>query len=180
MFWRACCSAPVRSWWSRVLSLILAIRARLRLEAYSLASRLSLFLWNAAPDDELLQAAQTGDLMTARGRRRAVERMLGSPRFEAGVRAFFDDMLGLDATRTLAKDNLIYPAFTSITAQDSREADIAHHRGSRADPRRLTIEICSPPVTRSSRPHSRPFIRCLRVPDGQRSTFLPAARARDY
>jgi hypothetical protein len=94
---------------------------RLRLDAYSLASRLSLFLWNAAPDDELLSAAQSGDLLTARGLAREVDRMLASPRFETGVRAFFDDMLALESTRTLAKDSVIYPEFTSQTAQDSRE-----------------------------------------------------------
>jgi hypothetical protein len=94
---------------------------RQRLDGYSLASRLSLFLWNAAPDDELLKAAESGALVTRRGREHEVDRMLASPRFEAGVRAFFDDMFGLDATRTLAKDSVIYPAFTSVTAQDSRE-----------------------------------------------------------
>jgi hypothetical protein len=92
-----------------------------RLDAYSLASRLSLFLWNAAPDEELLNAAQSGALETADGRAREIDRMLASPRFETGLRAFFDDMLGLDSTRTLAKDSVIYPEFTSQTAQDSRE-----------------------------------------------------------
>ena len=33
-----------------------------RLDAFSLASRLSFFLWNAAPDDELLRAAEKGEL----------------------------------------------------------------------------------------------------------------------
>jgi hypothetical protein len=94
---------------------------RLRLDAYSLASRLSLFLWNAAPDDELLTAAQSGELQTPHGLARAVDRMLASPRFETGLRAFFDDMLALESTRTLAKDSVIYPEFTSQTAQDSRE-----------------------------------------------------------
>jgi hypothetical protein len=94
---------------------------RERLDAYSLATRLSLFLWNAAPDDELLNAAQSGELQTRRGRAREVDRVLASPRFETGLRAFFDDMLALDGTRTLAKDSVIYPAFTPQTAQDSRE-----------------------------------------------------------
>ena len=37
----------------------------------SLASRLSLFLWNSDPDDELLKAAETGELMTPKGRAKA-------------------------------------------------------------------------------------------------------------
>jgi hypothetical protein len=92
-----------------------------RLDAYSLASRLSLFLWNGAPDDALLKAAESGELQTAKGRARMVERMLASPRLEAGVRAFFDDMFGFDQFAALAKDPTIYPAFTGRMALDARE-----------------------------------------------------------
>ena len=94
---------------------------RRRLDAYSLASRLSLFLWNAAPDDELLKRAERGELQSAQGKARAVDYMLGSPRLETGVRAFFDDMLGFDDFAVLAKDPSIYPAFIADTAADARE-----------------------------------------------------------
>jgi hypothetical protein len=93
----------------------------LRLTQYSLATRLSLFLWNATPDDELLKQAERGELYTAAGRVRAVDRMLASPRLEAGVRAFFDDMLNFDEFATLSKDPQIYPEFYGTTAQDARE-----------------------------------------------------------
>jgi hypothetical protein len=92
-----------------------------RLDSYSLASRLSFFLWNAAPDDELLKMAEHGDLQTEQGRAKAVDRMLGSPRLETGVRAFFDDMLGFDDFAVLSKDPDIYPAFVGDTVQDARE-----------------------------------------------------------
>lgn len=94
---------------------------QLRLDANSLASRLSFFLWNAAPDDELLAAAESGDLQSPGGLERAVDRMLESPRLVDGMRAFFDDMLVFDEIKTLAKDPTIYPEFTSVTAQDARE-----------------------------------------------------------
>ena len=92
-----------------------------RLDAYSLASRLSLLLWNAVPDDTLLKAAESGELMTEKGRAATVDRMLASPRLEAGVRAFFDDMFGFDQFATLAKDSIIYQSFSAVTAQDARE-----------------------------------------------------------
>jgi Protein of unknown function (DUF1588)/Protein of unknown function (DUF1592)/Protein of unknown function (DUF1585)/Protein of unknown function (DUF1595) len=92
-----------------------------RLDSFSLASRLSFFLWNAAPDDELLKLAEHGDLQTPQGRSRAVDYMLRSPRLETGVRAFFDDMLGFDDFAVLAKDPGIYPAFVGDTVQDARE-----------------------------------------------------------
>ncbi len=92
-----------------------------RLDSFSLASRLSFFLWNSAPDDELLRRAERGDLRTAAGQARAVDYLLGSPRLETGVRAFFDDMLGFDDFAVLAKDPGIYPAFVGDTVQDARE-----------------------------------------------------------
>lgn len=93
----------------------------LRLDGYSLASRLSFFLWNAGPDDELLRAAESGELHSDDGLQREVERMLASPRLTAGMRAFFDDMLAFDEVKTLVKDSTIYPEFTRVTAEDARE-----------------------------------------------------------
>lgn len=92
-----------------------------RLDAFSLATRLSFFLWNAGPDDLLLRAAESGDLQTEKGFHREVDRMLASPRLEAGMRAFFDDMLHFEDFNNLAKDGSIYPVFTSVAVQDSRE-----------------------------------------------------------
>ena len=92
-----------------------------RLDAYSLASRLSFFLWNAAPDDLLLKAAASGELNTPKGLTKSVERMLASPRLEAGMRAFFDDMFAFDSFDNLAKDAKIYPVFTGVAVQDARE-----------------------------------------------------------
>lgn len=94
---------------------------QLRLDGYSLASRLSFFLWNAGPDDELLAAAESGDLQSPGGVERAVDRMLESGRLVDGMRAFFDDKLAFDEFGTLSKDASIYPEFTSVTAQDARE-----------------------------------------------------------
>jgi len=92
-----------------------------RLNAWSLASRLSFFLWNAAPDDELLLAAENGELHSTAGLQRAVDRMLASSRLEDGVRAFFDDMMGFDEFGSLAKDPIVYPMVTGATLADARE-----------------------------------------------------------
>ncbi|MHB1204439.1 MAG: DUF1592 domain-containing protein [Rhodospirillaceae bacterium] len=92
-----------------------------RFDAYTVASRLSFFLWNTAPDDELLRAAETGEILTPKGLDKAIDRMLASPRLETGVRAFFDDMFHFDEFNTLAKDPDTYPDFTGVTAADARE-----------------------------------------------------------
>jgi len=92
-----------------------------RLDAYSLASRLSFFLWNSAPDDALLLAAGAGELHTREGLERSVNRMLASSRLEDGMRAFFDDMMAFDEFGSLAKDPIVYPMVTGATLADARE-----------------------------------------------------------
>ena len=92
-----------------------------RLTAYAKASRLSLLLWNAYPDEELLAAAQNGSLNTPAGLAAQVERMIASPRLESGVRNFFEDMLMFENFETLTKDAKIYPAFTRDVQADARE-----------------------------------------------------------
>ncbi len=91
------------------------------LDGYSKASRLSFFLWNTRPDEELLRAAERGELDSRNGLRKQVDRMMASPRIEDGVRAFFVDMLGLDEIDAMTKDTVIYPKFDALIAQDARE-----------------------------------------------------------
>jgi len=92
-----------------------------RLNAYSKASRLSFFLWNAAPDPELLAAAESGEINKPDGLKKQVDRLMASPRLEIGVRAFFSDMLAFDGFGTLAKDTSLYPKFTSQVLRDAQE-----------------------------------------------------------
>jgi len=92
-----------------------------RLTAFAKATRLSFLLWNTAPDDLLLQAAEQGELHSHRGLERQVDRMLASPRAADGVRAFFKDMLEFELFETLEKDPTIYPAFSQALADDAME-----------------------------------------------------------
>ncbi len=92
-----------------------------RLDGFSKASRLSFLLWNTTPDEELLTAAEHGDLESRKGLSRQVDRMLTSPRLENGMRAFLSDFLGFDEFDTLAKDPVLYPAFNQHVAADAKE-----------------------------------------------------------
>ena len=93
----------------------------LGLEPYSRATRLSYLMWDTTPDAELLHAAESGDLNTAAGLDRQVDRLLTSPRLEAGMRAFFADMLELDTFDTVSKDSLLYPKWSAAMASSARE-----------------------------------------------------------
>ncbi len=93
----------------------------LRLTDFSLASRLSHFLWNTTPDEALLLAAERGELATDAGLAREIDRLLASPRLEAGVRAYFSDLLEFDALEDVSKDTLVYPHFSRQILEDARE-----------------------------------------------------------
>lgn len=94
---------------------------RFRLTGLSKASRLSFLLWNSPPDDVLIDAAERGELHTREGLNHQFERMIASTRFEAGVRAFFSDMLALEDLDSLEKNVAIYPNFSRVIVEDARE-----------------------------------------------------------
>lgn len=92
-----------------------------RLGDYSLATRISFLLWDAPPDKELLDAVAAGVLRDDAGLARQVDRMIASPRFEQGVRAFFSDMFGYDQFNAVSKDQAIFPVYNSQLAKDAQE-----------------------------------------------------------
>jgi hypothetical protein len=92
-----------------------------RLTAYSKAARLSFFLWNTTPSEELLDAAARGDLHDERKLRAITATLLDSPRWEQGVRAFFADMFMFEKFEELAKDPIVYPKFNPDVARDAKE-----------------------------------------------------------
>src|SRR5262249_50989855 len=92
-----------------------------RLDAYTKAARLSFLLWVSAPDPELLAAARSGAIHTQDGLKQQITRMIASPRFENGARAFFTDMLQLDGFENLVKDPTIYPKFNQAVADSAKE-----------------------------------------------------------
>jgi hypothetical protein len=91
------------------------------LDGWSRATRLSYLLWNTAPDDDLLASAKSGALMTDAGLATQVNRLMASPRFIQGARAFFDDYLRFDDLNTVTKDGLIYPAYLAAATETARE-----------------------------------------------------------
>ncbi|MFN7923420.1 MAG: DUF1592 domain-containing protein [Bryobacteraceae bacterium] len=92
-----------------------------KLDGYSRATRLSFLLWNTTPDAELLRAAACGELETQAGLAKQVGRLMASPRLDAGMSAFFDDMLQLDTFDTVSKDSVLYPKWGSGMATSARE-----------------------------------------------------------
>jgi Protein of unknown function (DUF1592)/Protein of unknown function (DUF1588)/Protein of unknown function (DUF1585)/Protein of unknown function (DUF1595)/Protein of unknown function (DUF1587) len=96
---------------------------RQRLTDASMAARLSYFLWNTTPDDELLAAAQHGELVDDAGLETQVDRLLESDRLNDATRAFFSDLYGFDAIEEglVRKDPTLFPAFSQALITDARE-----------------------------------------------------------
>jgi Protein of unknown function (DUF1592)/Protein of unknown function (DUF1588)/Protein of unknown function (DUF1595)/Protein of unknown function (DUF1585)/Protein of unknown function (DUF1587) len=69
---------------------------------FALASRLSYLVWSSMPDDELLAAAENGELATPQQVTRQVDRLLADPKSAAFYRDFFGQWL---ETRSLASHN---------------------------------------------------------------------------
>ena len=80
------------------------------LDPYALASRLSYFLWDSAPDEELLDAAAAGTLADPDGRAAEIDRMLGDPRARRVIHRFHEQWMRLDE---LAQIDSSDPALTS-------------------------------------------------------------------
>ncbi len=92
-----------------------------RMTAYSKATELSYFLWNTTPDEELLEAAKSGELQTQAGLEKQVNRMIGSGRVKDSVRAFFADMLSFDNFDAVSKDPSFFPLYVQKIKDEAQE-----------------------------------------------------------
>ena len=92
---------------------------------YEMASRLSYVLWNSTPDEELLQAAERGELTTEEGLRAQVDRLLASDRSREAVRNFFTELLVLDDLDSVEKSAETFPQFTESFRASAREETLA-------------------------------------------------------
>ncbi|HZO16485.1 MAG TPA: DUF1592 domain-containing protein, partial [Polyangiaceae bacterium] len=82
-----------------------------RLTAYELASRLSYLLWSTMPDDELLSAAERGELESAAQVAAQARRMLEDPRARDAIANFHRQWLELGRLDHVTKDAALFPSY---------------------------------------------------------------------
>ena len=82
-----------------------------RVGDYELASRLSFFLWNSVPDDELLSLAEKGKLDDRQVRLQQIRRMLKDPRSQTLVSNFAGQWLQLRNLAVQKPDPELFPEF---------------------------------------------------------------------
>lgn len=92
------------------------------LDPYELASKLSYFLWNAPPDQRLLDLAARNSLHSSL--HEEVDRLILDPRFGQFVDEFAAQWLSLDKCDVVAVDPKLYPHLTRETKAQLREEPV--------------------------------------------------------
>lgn len=85
---------------------------------YYLASRLSYFLWNSPPDDELLYLADKGKLHRKKELQLQLQRMLKDPKIWEMVRNFSKEWLRMDRHESMSTNVDEYEAYTRFVKED--------------------------------------------------------------
>lgn len=78
---------------------------------FALAARLSYFLWNTQPDDELMKLAEQGVLSRPEQLRAQVERLLNHPKARGFIKNFVGQWLDLRLIDFTMPDRKLYPEF---------------------------------------------------------------------
>ncbi len=83
-----------------------------------LASRLSFFLWNTGPDDELLKLAEAGGLTKPGAMEAQVKRMMADPKASSLVTSFAMKWLNLADLDSVKPDPMLFPGFNDQLRRD--------------------------------------------------------------
>jgi mono/diheme cytochrome c family protein len=111
-----------------------------RISDIELASRLSFFLWNTIPDDELLDVAARGKLSDPKILEQQVRRLAADDRAVASMRNFAFQWLYLRDLRSVRPDLTAYPEFDdNLREAFERETELLIETQMRAD--RGVIEL---------------------------------------
>ncbi|MCA8996628.1 MAG: DUF1592 domain-containing protein [Planctomycetaceae bacterium] len=81
---------------------------------YTIASRLSYFLWSSMPDEELMTLAAAGKLSDPRVRFAQVERMIADPKIERFIDNFTGQWLDLREIEFTTPDKKLYPEYDEL------------------------------------------------------------------
>jgi hypothetical protein len=95
--------------------------SRIRYDGYDMASRLSFFFLNTAPDEALLDAAEDGELTEMTTLRAVVAELADDPRTRASLRTFHEERLGLEELDAMSKDATLFPSAGPELAAAMRE-----------------------------------------------------------
>jgi Protein of unknown function (DUF1592)/Protein of unknown function (DUF1588)/Protein of unknown function (DUF1587)/Protein of unknown function (DUF1595)/Protein of unknown function (DUF1585) len=85
-------------------------------QQYEIASRLSYFLWDTMPDEELFAAAEKGELSTVEQVETAARKMLADPRAKSSLEEFLAQWLRFDRALSAIRDRRLFRGFSTELA----------------------------------------------------------------
>ena len=92
-----------------------------RLTPEGLATRLSLWLWDSLPDEQLLAAARSGAIDEPSTLAAEIDRMIADPRFDRFVSRFLEQWLDLRKLDDTQPDRRMYPEYRHILRESMAE-----------------------------------------------------------
>ncbi len=87
------------------------------LSDYAIASRLSYFMWETMPDEELMAEAAAGTLNTPESLTTQVDRMLADPRGRRMASRFHEEWMRLYRIPTIDKDAKLFPTYSAALGE---------------------------------------------------------------
>lgn len=95
---------------------------------WELASRISYILWGGPPDEELLRAAEKGELTDHKSIEAQIQRMLKDPRTISQSERFVSEWLNLDNLTDLRPNKTDFPNWDAQLATDMQQETLAYFR----------------------------------------------------
>lgn len=92
-----------------------------KIDDYSLASRLSYFLWRSTPDKELLSLAESGKLSSVDVLRNQISRMLKDKKSDRFIKDFTKQWLQMSKVGEMIPDKKLYPDYDQLLEESMRE-----------------------------------------------------------
>jgi|GEM_PF-380224 len=93
--------------------------SKTKADEFLLASKMSYFLWNTPPDEELKKLAKQGNLK--RELPNQIIRMANSPKIKNMITSFAYDWLRVDRLKGMSANKKLYPDFTRFVKEDMAE-----------------------------------------------------------
>ena len=114
---------------------------------YELASRMSYILWGAPPDEELMRAADNGELLDRSRVEAQVARMLRDPRAIERSAQFIAEWLDLDRLSNMKPNRKRFPKWNDSLAIDMREETLAFFKDVAWKQKRSLADLFNAQVT---------------------------------
>ena len=138
--------------WERAEPLDLTSSGPQAIAPWQLASRLSYFLWQSLPDQELLEAAASGELLSERGFESQARRMVAHQKARRALPMLFAQLFDLPKILTMPKNPGLFGDFDTATRASMLESALLFFEHTMFGPEGHYTAMLNSPVAFVDRP----------------------------